>query len=272
MYISCHIFGGMKRIPDTEIKALMISGGAAALQRNSSKPMVGMVSPCLPPQLLYRKPELLWTHTGQCSAGSRMWPSLHISSGKEPQRNWRCPLRWMIWLFTFPGSSNVSHWLTHKELEVTFTHTSPGEGVVNPISFDQEMQNGAGELSLQCLVTPKDHKGAGVWIGGSPHSMEHLRTRLRENYNTNLMPHVTFQLDEINPHMQSKAGCSVYALFETGAGHPMDRRNCRGRGTTLYCETLIIWKKSSYDSCEHPPHTVRPQSHKYEYKLRDYFE
>ena len=119
-------------------------------------------------------------------------------------------------MISFPGSSNLSHWLDMEEMEVSYTHTVMEDEqtpVVSRVSMDQTRQHGAEKFSLRCLVTPRDHKGASIWIGGTPYTKTELQTQLGANHNNNLTPHITFQLHEEIPNSQSRAGRSGYALF-----------------------------------------------------------
>jgi hypothetical protein len=120
-------------------------------------------------------------------------------------------------MFTFAATPNLSDWLCRNELEVTFTHTvtAPGEpAITSNISYEQAQQHGAGEFCLRCLITPKDHLGAGLWVAASPYSKATLQQRLGANFNSHLTPHITLTVNALTPYPNaSRAGRSAYALF-----------------------------------------------------------
>ena len=70
---------------------------------------------------------------------------------------------------------------------------------------------GAGDFSLRCMVNPKDHRVASIWIAGIPFSKANLQQRLGANANSHLTPHITLQVQPVAPY--PKAGCSTVALF-----------------------------------------------------------
>ena len=120
-------------------------------------------------------------------------------------------------MFNFGADTNLSHWLDRDKLEVTFSHTTPAMGedavISNTISFQQARNHGVGEFALRCLITPKSHLGASVWVAATPYTKEQLRQSLGGNSNTHLTPHITLPVTAQSPHPGPSTGRSVYAAF-----------------------------------------------------------
>ena len=175
------IFNGKRRIPEVEMRAAMVSGGVVALAEKL-RDVYG------------------WALRDVEFPANNLW----VGASKEVKVSVKVN---DLSMFTFAGSTNLSHWLDREELEVEYSM------VEDILDYDQAKQRGVKEFALRLLVTQRDHRGVGVWIGASPHTRAELRTRLGDNANSNCTPHITFPLHEVNPYQGSKSGRAAYARF-----------------------------------------------------------
>ena len=104
---------------------------------------------------------------------------------------------------------NLSDWLKREDLEVVYTN---GKG--DEVSFEEAVKkHGISEFVMRLLVVPTSHVGASVWVGVSPYSKEELVTKLGNEANSHLVPHITVQIQASVPHGVKTAARAAHAMF-----------------------------------------------------------
>ena len=213
------MFSGRKTLPEEEMRSSMITGGsvslAAKLSRDYAWNGISLLAAPIAVMEAGAVVDMHWTVLGALKdlvfSADKLW----VGGSKDLKISVKMA---DLSMFTFPGSCNLSHWLDETELAITYSTTPPAAGeeppAVNVISANEARRDmGAGEFSLRCLVSPRDIKGAGVWVAATPYSKAQLQQQLGANSSNHLTPHITLQIHETMPYPNTKAGRAAHALF-----------------------------------------------------------
>ena len=121
-------------------------------------------------------------------------------------------------VFNFKGGErernggNLSEWLSREDLgagEVTFTKVDGTE-----VNFEEATElHGVSEFSIRLLVVPTSHKGANIWVGACPYSRAELRTKLGNDGNSHMVPHITLPIKAAVPHGVNTASRAEHAVL-----------------------------------------------------------
>ena len=181
------IFEGRKPLGEAEMTNGMISGGALSLASklerehgwNGTSLLAAPIATLEAGTVVDTHWSLIGTLQDLQFSANQMWPK----GDKKLLVNIRIP---SLSIFTFPATKNVSYWLERNELDVDFksVQVEDERDIFTNLTFDEACELGAGEFSIRCHLTPKDHKSANVWVAGTPYSKTTLTTRLGNSANT----------------------------------------------------------------------------------------
>ena len=187
------IFNGRKKLTPAVLREGMITGGAVTLaERLRTKHGWDGINTLAAPIVVCEGGAIVDTHWALLGglrdisfAANYLW----TGGEKEVRVSVRAE---DLSMFTF-AVGNLSNWLNREELDVVYT-TAEGD-----ISFEDAQERGGGEFCLRALICPTSHTGVSVWIGAHPAKRETLEGRLGAHHNSNLTPHITLQLSQVEP-------------------------------------------------------------------------
>ena len=200
------VFKGRAKLSERSIKEGMITGGAVALEEKlRANHGWNGASLLAAPIVVLENGAIVDTHwavMGKVKDVTFSANFLWQRAEKELKVAIRVPT---LTIFDF-AVGNISNWLNREELEVIFTL---GEEV---LSHEQAVARGAGEFCIRALVCPTSHTTASLWIGAHPRTRAALEASLGANHNSNLTPHITLQLSEVDPNGAAKGRAATARL------------------------------------------------------------
>ena len=209
------IFSGRKLLPETEMRASMITGGQVTLAGKLSREHAWNGQSLLATPIVVVEGgavvDIHWAVMGALKDITFNAHQVWHGGSKDLKVAVKVP---DMGIFTFPGACNLSHWLGREELEVSYTLPQAADGEEDAaLTWEEAANHGVGDFSLRCLVAPREHRGAGVWVAANPHSKEELEQSLGANSNSHITPHITQQRHEELPYPNTKTGRAAYAIF-----------------------------------------------------------